>query len=1681
MISGCPDTTNILYNPEACFFDTNLCINIENCDDITIIPFATVNNVSCYNESDGSIEVIFSSIFGGTPPYTVLWEGLSDSDGDGVDDTEIQILDPNNDGILENLTAGNYKITIVDDLGCPGSTIVSLSQPQEIIINYDTTEIDCNGQESIINLGIEGDLMEYDVYINDSLIETVDGGSTNITTLDDFSYTNTGTNNSILIFGCDDDNCSDSNGIITPGDVIGVFYESSITGELQCGGSATFSSVIPFGGLTAWQTEIGQDNGFVDGGNYIWYLYDTSGTIYELIPNYDLDNGIDYFSPGTLTVISNFSIGTILGSNDDFTTTLNSGEYLIEVIGENGCSEIESIVITEPNELIISDLIIGNPTCSGAINGFINITVEGGTGSYIYEWTGPLGDIISTSEDLTNLSPGTYSITITDENSCSVENTYEINNPDEINVDYDFEPISCSGESTILNVNISGGESPYTIDYDGVDPNNISSGFYTFSVTDNLGCLTVFEVSITEPSGIAIDYPAVETVCVGETNIPVDFSMSITGGNPPYLYEWFDDEGISLGIFTPNATVSPGNYSIVISDEDGCESILYPFEITEPEEINVIEEIIPINCFGETGTANFSIDGSPGTYTIFFNDEEESTTIGLSDISFEYTNTGSNHTILVNSINDLVLSSGDLIGVFYTSGSGVQCGGSVEFNGTFPFTIPAWAEEPGEDNGFENGEDFLFLINSGGLVYEVETNYSFPDLTFSDSFEINGFSDVELNVTGVFSEGPDFSFTNLEEGEYFVEIVDGNGCSWTSTISISGASEILVNTEVITDASCSGELAQINTDISGGNNPYTFQWQIISTGEIVSTLAEPELDVEQYFFIVTDNSGCSVVTFVEINEFSGEIDLIVEDESCSGASDGSVLACVEFSGDITFELWNGSGIIEQINITSTGSETCYIFENLNAGLYDLNIESTDGCSLSEGINISSSEEILVSFSTSPAQCYNEASGQITINNIIGGNPPYEIDWEGVNTEAILPGYHSFIITDQNSCSKTFNYFIGQPTEIVINPIINNNNCFGGQDGSINVSVVGGDPTYSYIWTNSDGLNIGFTSSISNLSAGVYTLQVTDSSGCIKMDNFEIFDLATEETVILLDTEIANCFGGFGSVSAEIFNQDNSNFTFIWPNGITNSGESISLLAGDYELTVLNNITGCIDIQNFTVQEPNEFIIEVSFDDILCFEDINNDGFNDITTSAEAIIYGGADEDVDGDGVVNTLDNDIDGDGIVNILDDDVDGDGILNVNDDNNLIWIDGDIDNDGIVNDEDIDWDGIEVIVDPNNLNSGIYYVYSYDSKGCFSITEFEITSPEELLVDATANQILCFGEYGSSNLMISGGIPPYNIIWTNEISGEIVDPSMLEGGISGINYTVEVTDQNGCISSDEIFINNEPEELIIENINISDYNGFSVSCNGQNDGFIEITASGGTGGYTYNWSNGSTSSNINNLSAGEYLITITDENNCETSSVIEIIEPEIFEIIFTWVENARCEDSNDGTILISYNGGVPPLNYTINNSIEISGGTTDSNIYTSDQIIENTNSILIENLNEGIYLIEIISDQNNCIEPIQEVLDVNYDDVNCLWIPTIFSPNNDGVNDTFEIYGMEYYPNATVEIYNRWGQLVYESKNQIYIPWDGKTSMDNDINSEIATYYYIIELNTGQKTYNGSITLKR
>ena len=183
--------------------------------------------------------------------------------------------------------------------------------------------------------------------------------------------------------------------------------------------------------------------------------------------------GVDYFTPGGFTVITNFEVGTILGSNDDFYYTTQSGEYIIEVLAENGCVASTTILIDQPSpiELISSGF---NPTCGGSINELLILNFWWNW-LYTYEWIGPLGDVISSNEDLTALSPGTYSVTVTDENNCVFQ--IEINNPETIEV-LSYEPISCNGENTSLTIEVL--VVLHILLTIVLDPNNISSGFYTF-------------------------------------------------------------------------------------------------------------------------------------------------------------------------------------------------------------------------------------------------------------------------------------------------------------------------------------------------------------------------------------------------------------------------------------------------------------------------------------------------------------------------------------------------------------------------------------------------------------------------------------------------------------------------------------------------------------------------------------------------------------------------------------------------------------------------------------------------------------------------------------------------------------------------------------------------------------------------------------------------------------------------------------------------------------------------------------------------------------------------------------------------------------------------------------------------------------------------------------------------
>ena len=257
-------------------------------------------------------------------------------------------------------------------------------------------------------------------------------------------------------------------------------------------------------------------------------------------------------------------------------------------------------------------------------------------------------------------------------------------------------------------------------------------------------------------------------------------------------------------------------------------------------------------------------------------------------------------------------------------------------------------------------------------------------------------------------------------------------------------------------------------------------------------------------------------------------------------------------------------------------------------------------------------------------------------------------------------------------------------------------------------------------------------------------------------------------------------------------------------------------------------------------------------------------------------------------------------------------------------------------------------MLKDISNLEAGVYELIISDINGCSYPYTFTINSESGLTVDLTKTDISCFGiNDGSISSVITGGSGNYGYLWsTNSTNTNI---NNLGPGL----YSLTVTDANtNCVSSNFIELQS-PDSISISTPFIVD-----PSCFGQNNGQASVSISGGNNIYAVNWSGLGVGFNQLNLSAGNYPITVTDQNNCTSNGVVQINEPDSIQIIVDQIINAYCVDQSDGEIYISVIGGVSPYSYSWINT----AGTYSNN---SDQDINN--------LLPGNYVITII-DQNLC-----------------------------------------------------------------------------------------------------------
>lgn len=378
--------------------------------------------------------------------------------------------------------------------------------------------------------------------------------------------------------------------------------------------------------------------------------------------------------------------------------------------------------------------------------------------------------------------------------------------------------------------------------------------------------------------------------------------------------------------------------------------------------------------------------------------------------------------------------------------------------------------------------------------------------------------------------------------------------------------------------------------------------------------------------------------------------------------------------------------------------------------------------------------------------------------------------------------------------------------------------------------------------------------------------------------------------------------------------------------------------------------------------------------------------------------------------------------------------------------------------------WDNGHTSPNPRNMGPGYHSVTIADLNSCqLTDSAFIGEAPPITYV----SRISQFGDYqiscadsanGYIAVKAAGGTGSLRYQWSNLSTSDSI--YHLDAG----RYSVIITDEYDC--SDTLTFDLVKPPPIFTN-----FIGDSVTCYGLRNGMIQLRPTGGVPPYRYLWSDGQTFANALGLPAGVHHVTITDANNCPKDTSIEIFQPLPLRMSITQLL-PWCPETNDGALYIRIAGGVPDYNQSTVTLLSPNQPVT----YEIDH-----NLIAVRNADVGTYAIHI-TDHNQC--SLDTIFRLRGFRGLCLNIPNVFTPNNDGTNDVWEItFGREQtanlasvYPELVIEVYNRWGQLVYKSEKGYPMPWDGKV---NGQKVAVDSYYYMISVHEGLNPITGTVTV--
>jgi len=497
---------------------------------------------------------------------------------------------------------------------------------------------------------------------------------------------------------------------------------------------------------------------------------------------------------GTASVIaSGGTLGyTYAWSNGPTTASisnLQAGNYTVTVRDANNCSATATVAIASTGGPTVSLGSQTNVTCNGANNGAINISVSGGSSPYDFIWTN--GAI---TEDVSNLTPGAHSVTVTDDIGCVSILNATISEPAVLSVSGVVTDASCGVLNGSINITASGGTIPYDYIWSSgatsEDLNNILPGNYSVTVSDVNLCFDTASFTVSAPGNFSVALNAVDASCYGVADGSV--SSSISGGSPPFQYDW------STGATTAGISNIPGGtYSVTVTDDDNCTVSEIAF-IDAPSRISFNTSITNVLCEGGN---NGGIKLSP--------------TGGLPPYTAQWSN------------GDTTLSIEDLFPAVYsvtvTDAQGCQRDTSIALTSVSEYTIEAVATHASCD-GSPNGSVQVNIDNG-----------TTPPYSYSWS-------------TGATTA----TITNVIPGLYSVTVSDSLSCLRSDTATVLAGGGLSISEEVM-DATCPDKAdGAIVTAVSGGTEPYNYSWD---NGATTASLVNINAGI--YSLTVTDINDCS--------------------------------------------------------------------------------------------------------------------------------------------------------------------------------------------------------------------------------------------------------------------------------------------------------------------------------------------------------------------------------------------------------------------------------------------------------------------------------------------------------------------------------------------------------------------------------------------------------------------------------------------------------------------------------------------------------------------------------------------------------------------------------------------------------------------------------------------------------